>query len=185
MCTRVGKGANVTLIFFFWDRVSLYSPGCPGTHFVDQAGLKLRNLPASASWVLGLKACTTMPGLLSHLSEVQRDKNWDFQINASSKTTPACPCSGPANLRRQFALLDFSFMNVDRSVSLVHTTSQTSSVHKHQAEPVSAAGDHGLSLLHCSHWEDYGVWVGNALCRQAHTVGAQSGFCLLEVLWLF
>lgn len=121
-----------------------------------------------------------MPGLLSHLSEVQRDKNWDFQINASSKTTPACPCSGPANLRRQFALLDFSFMNVDRSVSLVHTTSQTSSVHKHQAEPVSAAGDHGLSLLHCSHWEDYGVWVGNALCRQAHTVGLSLAFVSLR-----
>jgi hypothetical protein len=25
------------------DRVSLCSPGCPGTHFVDQAGLKLRS----------------------------------------------------------------------------------------------------------------------------------------------
>jgi hypothetical protein len=45
--------------FFFQDRVSLCSPGCPGTHFVDQAGLKLRNLPASASQVLGLKACAT------------------------------------------------------------------------------------------------------------------------------
>jgi hypothetical protein len=31
----------------------------PGTHFVDQASLKLRNPPASASQVLGLKACTT------------------------------------------------------------------------------------------------------------------------------
>jgi hypothetical protein len=40
----------------FGDRVSLYSSGCPGTHFVDQAGLELRNLPASASRVLGLKA---------------------------------------------------------------------------------------------------------------------------------
>jgi hypothetical protein len=48
--------------FFFWDRVSLCSPGCPGTHFVDQAGLELRNPPASASRVLGLKACATMPG---------------------------------------------------------------------------------------------------------------------------
>jgi hypothetical protein len=38
------------------------SPGCPGTHFVDQAGLELRNPPASASRVLGLKACATMPG---------------------------------------------------------------------------------------------------------------------------
>jgi hypothetical protein len=46
----------------FRDRVSLYSPGCPGTHSVDQAGLKLRNPPASVSRVLGLKAGATMPG---------------------------------------------------------------------------------------------------------------------------
>jgi hypothetical protein len=45
-------------LFVFRDRVSLCSPGCPGTHSVDQ-GLKLRNLPASASQVLGLKACAT------------------------------------------------------------------------------------------------------------------------------
>jgi hypothetical protein len=50
------------LFFVFRDRVSLYSPGCPGTHFVDQAGLELRNPPASASRVLGLKACDTTPG---------------------------------------------------------------------------------------------------------------------------
>ena len=46
-------------VLVFGDRVSLCSPGCPGTHSVDQAGLKLRNLPVSASQVLGLKACTT------------------------------------------------------------------------------------------------------------------------------
>jgi hypothetical protein len=49
-------------LVFFRDRVSLCSPGCPGTHFVDQAGLELRNLPVSASRVMGLKACTTTPG---------------------------------------------------------------------------------------------------------------------------
>jgi hypothetical protein len=38
----------------------LYSPGCPGTHFVDQDGIELENAPASASRVLGLKACATM-----------------------------------------------------------------------------------------------------------------------------
>jgi hypothetical protein len=38
-----------TLFFSPRDRVSLYSPGCPGTHSVDQAGLELRNPPASAS----------------------------------------------------------------------------------------------------------------------------------------
>jgi hypothetical protein len=43
----------------FRDRVSLCSPGCPGAHSVDQAGLELRNPPASVSQVLGLKACTT------------------------------------------------------------------------------------------------------------------------------
>jgi hypothetical protein len=45
----------------FRDRVSLCSPGCPGTHSVDQAGRELRNPPASASRVLGLKACATTP----------------------------------------------------------------------------------------------------------------------------
>jgi hypothetical protein len=50
-------------LMVFRDRVSLYSPGCPGTHFVDQAGLELRNLPASASRVLGLKAYATTPGV--------------------------------------------------------------------------------------------------------------------------
>ena len=44
------------------DRDSLCSPGCPGTHSVVQAGLKLINLPASASQVLGLKECATMTG---------------------------------------------------------------------------------------------------------------------------
>jgi hypothetical protein len=43
-------------IFFFF-----FSAGCPGTHFVDQAGLELRNPPASASRVLGLKASATTP----------------------------------------------------------------------------------------------------------------------------
>ena len=51
-------------VCLFGDRVSLYRPGCPGTHFVDQAGLKLRNEPASASQGLGLKACATTPGMV-------------------------------------------------------------------------------------------------------------------------
>jgi hypothetical protein len=52
--------------FFFFPRhrVSLCSPGCPATHSVDQAGLELRNLPASASQVLGLKACATTAQLV-------------------------------------------------------------------------------------------------------------------------
>jgi hypothetical protein len=47
VCFSFGFGFLV-----FQVRVSLYSPGCPRTHSVDQAGLKLRNLPASVSQVL-------------------------------------------------------------------------------------------------------------------------------------
>jgi hypothetical protein len=49
---------------FFGDRVSLCSPGCPGTHSVDQASLELRDLLDSASQMLGLKACTTTARIL-------------------------------------------------------------------------------------------------------------------------
>ena len=47
--------------FIFWNRVSLCSSDCPRTCSVDQADLKLSDLPASASasQVLGLKACAT------------------------------------------------------------------------------------------------------------------------------
>jgi hypothetical protein len=41
--------------------------GCPGIHSVDQAGLEPRNSPASASQVLGLKACATTPSLRVNL----------------------------------------------------------------------------------------------------------------------
>jgi hypothetical protein len=53
-------------LFFFWffETGFLYSTGCPGTHFVDQSGLELRNPPASASRVLGLKVCANTAGLL-------------------------------------------------------------------------------------------------------------------------
>jgi hypothetical protein len=57
MCAMDGRALEMSLFFsfpFFFSlvfqgRVSLCSPGCPGTHSVDQAGLELRNLPASAS----------------------------------------------------------------------------------------------------------------------------------------
>ena len=39
--------AVVAVVVVVWDRVSLYSSGCPRTHSVDQAGLELRNPPAS------------------------------------------------------------------------------------------------------------------------------------------
>jgi hypothetical protein len=72
VCVWFSVFVVIVVVFWFWfwffgflvfqDRVSLYSPGCPGTHFVDQAGLELRNPPASASQVLGLKVCATTRG---------------------------------------------------------------------------------------------------------------------------
>ena len=58
--------AGIFFVLFFRDRVC---PGCSGTHFVDQAGLKLRNPPAFAfvSRVLGLKVCATTPGALTRI----------------------------------------------------------------------------------------------------------------------
>jgi hypothetical protein len=58
---------QVNMFVVFRDRVSLCSPGCPGTHSVDQAGLELRNLRASASQVLELKACATAAWLVNTL----------------------------------------------------------------------------------------------------------------------
>jgi hypothetical protein len=65
-CLFVCLFCFVLFCFVFRDRVSLYSLGCPGTHFVDQAGLELRNLLVSASQVLGLKACATTAQQLMH-----------------------------------------------------------------------------------------------------------------------
>jgi hypothetical protein len=45
----------LSFFFIFQDRVSLYNPGCPGTHSVDQIGLELRNPPASAFPSAGIK----------------------------------------------------------------------------------------------------------------------------------
>jgi hypothetical protein len=57
----------ILFIYFGFSRQgSLCNPGCPGTHAVYQAGLELRNPPASASQVLGLKACATTPGSAYH-----------------------------------------------------------------------------------------------------------------------
>jgi hypothetical protein len=75
------------LFIFFRDRVSLYNPGCPGTHSVDQAGLELRNPPVSASQVLGLKVCTTTAQLHSRFySPPGLPSNW-----STSYTSSLCP----------------------------------------------------------------------------------------------
>jgi hypothetical protein len=44
----------VVVVVVFKKEFLCVALGCPGTYSVDQAGLKRRNSPASASQVLGL-----------------------------------------------------------------------------------------------------------------------------------
>ena len=60
------------IFLVFRDRVSLYSPGCPGTHFVDQAGLELRNPPASASLSSGIKGVRHYTGPIFFKSGIDK-----------------------------------------------------------------------------------------------------------------
>ena len=65
--TAVSSSNPWTFLFVCWldwvgfleTRFICLAIGCPGTHSVDQAGLRLKDLPASVSRALGLKACAT------------------------------------------------------------------------------------------------------------------------------
>lgn len=47
-------------LFVFTDRISQCIPGYPGTHFVSQVSLELRDHSPCALKLLGLKACASM-----------------------------------------------------------------------------------------------------------------------------
>jgi hypothetical protein len=84
-------------LWFFRDRVSLYSPVCPGTHSVDQADLELRNPPASASQVLGLKACATIARL--HSAFLCQGAILDNVLVGSSSWPPLFQTTGESEKR--------------------------------------------------------------------------------------
>jgi hypothetical protein len=86
-------------LLVFRDRVSLCSPGCPGTHFVDQAGLELRNPPAPASRVLGLKACATTARFRPFLLVFQGNLKLECVLTQAGEMAQA-PCSSCALLPR-------------------------------------------------------------------------------------
>ena len=56
-----GRGREFYFIILLFLRQGFSAQPClsPGTNSLDQAGFKLRDLPASASQVLGLKTCAT------------------------------------------------------------------------------------------------------------------------------
>ena len=74
------------LFFVFRDRVSLCTPDCPGTHFVDQGCLELRNPPASASRVLGLKVCATSSFNQQNIYVTGTRKGFHVKANQTDET---------------------------------------------------------------------------------------------------
>ena len=68
--SKVEQGTNTlgpaaaTFVLFKSRVSSLCSPGYPRTCFIDQAGLECIDPRASASPVLGLKVCASIPGSL-------------------------------------------------------------------------------------------------------------------------
>jgi hypothetical protein len=64
----------IKTFFFFFETSFLCSPGCPGTHSVDQTGLELRNPLASASQVLVLKACATNTQLHKYFLDLWKER---------------------------------------------------------------------------------------------------------------
>jgi hypothetical protein len=74
---------SISIFFFKTGFLCIYSPGYLGTHSVDQAGLELRNPPASASPVRGLKACVTTARLKTVLTILVAEVNPNSELAAS------------------------------------------------------------------------------------------------------
>ena len=70
---------------------SFLSPGCPETSSIDQAGLKLRDPPASASRVLRLKVCTTTIWLLPRFLGSQSVENMTVESTVLNETCIPSP----------------------------------------------------------------------------------------------
>lgn len=74
------RGSVASSIWRFWsgrvrfqDRVSLHnSPGCPGTHSIDETGLELGDPPTSA----GIKGVSTMSSVLKQIHYKSNCSPW-------------------------------------------------------------------------------------------------------------
>jgi hypothetical protein len=84
----LSKSANVyltsySLQFFFWDRVSLCSPDCPGTHSLDQAGPWTQKCTCLCLPSAGIKGvCQHCPTLITIRS--QRESRMQTGYSPSS-----------------------------------------------------------------------------------------------------
>jgi len=49
--------------------LTIWSPACPGTHYINQTGPKFREAPVSASQMLGLKVYMTRHMTYIHVGD--------------------------------------------------------------------------------------------------------------------
>jgi hypothetical protein len=82
---------------FLRQALSMYVAfDCPGTHSVDQVGLKLRDLPATASQVLGLKACATWLIFAFSVRSQGNDNMWvQYLLEKELQRGPETPSGFP------------------------------------------------------------------------------------------
>ena len=87
--------------------LSLCNPGCAGTHFLDQDGFELRDLPASAFQVLGLKMCTWMEitFFLPKQSFIFRSSGIITSTSAMASLTKWKPLEVPYQINKLISLL--------------------------------------------------------------------------------
>ena len=124
-------GVFICLVFgFCFETGSLCCPGCPGTHFVHQAGLELRDPPASAAFQCQHKSQHTWLESESYVAGTgleflaglhpQLPECWDYS-NSNIPPHPAgffslihfpCPLSSLSPLLLHFSQPLFSFMNI-------------------------------------------------------------------------
>jgi hypothetical protein len=86
------------IFFFFKDRVSLYSPGCPGTHFCRPGWPRTQKSACLCLRVLGLKACTIPTQFLwIFFSPFQRQVSYP----STQESSPGNPLLGPVELKKK------------------------------------------------------------------------------------
>jgi hypothetical protein len=81
------------VFIYLWDRVSLCSPGCPRTCYIDQTGLEFQESACLPLPVLELKVCyANRLGLISPVSwnHFQKTHQFPGQLVADLQASPDC-----------------------------------------------------------------------------------------------
>lgn len=154
------------MFHYLWllNRVSLWSPDCPGTLYVGQVGLRLRVQPVYSSWVLELKMyATTLSSFLSLMAK----KDFVYQILF---------ISGILFLHVHFSLLSSWRALQPRESRAVVRQSDLSQLSRSEGRKPDLITDHwetGQSITMLSHsrcrlrWEPgYRTWSSQSSPRQ-------------------